>query len=192
MIIGLGQLAAQQSYNGTAKWGDVMTDRVPIVRDAVRQSQVSDYKMWEDMVNEPWKYGEDITEWLALNEKLITGPDADHVAAFWRFQMEHETAELTREQAPWRKAFKPIAKSVATKGAALWIRRDIQRIVARVKNGAVKMQSLVRGYQARCKNVHLDCYACLSHRISPLWTEVGWMCRDCAADGRPFTNMALR
>jgi hypothetical protein len=30
---------------------------------------------------------------------------------------------------------------------------------------------------------------CLSHRICPLKTAVGFMCRDCAADG-PFTDLA--
>lgn len=188
MIIGLGQLAVQQSYNGTAKWGDVMTDREIVHRDAICESDASDYEMWEDMANEPWKYGEDIVEWLALNEKLIAGPDAHRAAAFWRLQMEDEEAELTREQAHWRKVFNPIAKSVAMKAAVLWIKRDIKRMVARVRNGAVKMQSLVRGYQARCKNVHLDCCMCLSHRISPLKTGVGYMCRECAADG-PFADI---
>jgi hypothetical protein len=198
MIIGLGQLAVEQSYNGSAAWGDIMTDSLgKTERKPSRWGKAyNDYSLWEDMVNEPWKYGDDITEWLALNEKLITGSDADHVAAFWRFQMEREQAELAREQAPWRKAFKALARQAGVLGMKRWIDKDIKRIVAEVKAKAVKtkraatkMQALVRGYQARCKEVHQDCCMCLSHRISPLKTEVGYMCRDCAADG-PFTDLA--
>lgn len=190
MIIGLGQLAVEQSYNGTAKWGDIMTDRVFVQCDAIKRVANSVERLYQDMADEPGKYGDDIFGWSALT------PSRTFAEAYWSLRQEREQAEVTRAQAPWRKAFKLIARQAGALGMKRWIDKDIKRIVAEVKAKAVKtkisatkIQSLVRGYQARCKNVHLDCCMCLSHRICPLKTAVGFMCRDCAADG-PFTDLA--
>jgi hypothetical protein len=197
MIIGLGQLAVEQSYNGTAKWGDVMTDSVFVQRDAIKRVENSVERLYQDMADEPGKYGDDIFGWSALE------PNREFAESYWSLRQEREQDDETRanagniaEQNRWRKIYTKIAHQAGALGIKRWINLDIKRIKAEVKASiakknkdkankisATKLQALVRGYQARCKNVHLDCCMCLSHSISPLKTDVGYMCRACAVDG---------
>ena len=116
-----------------------------------------DFAVWKDMIEEPAKYGDDIIEWLALNDKLTRGSGRWRLGAFWA-QMEEVEAE--KEEA--REAFE-----------------EQQRKVKAV----TVIQAAVRGHQARSKQTFRDCCMCLSHRISPLVTDVGCMCRGCAEQG---------
>jgi hypothetical protein len=143
--------------------------------------------MWEDMVEEPWKYGDTIHEWTALDEKIKASPQSGRITAFWRAREEREMDVYRADQARWRKVFKPIAAAAANKAMVRWINRDIKAFIANIKKSVTMIQALVRGYQARCKDLHQDCCMCLSHRISPLKTAVGFMCRECGMDG-PYTD----
>lgn len=177
-------------------WGDMMTGMhagaawsnlpavVPTVPSAIR--------LYTDMADEPWKYGDDIISWLDMDEKLQGNPERD---AYWqdreareeaaRFEQECAEAAL---QKMWRYRFYPVMKEAAKVSAKRWVERDIKRHVQRIRGAAIKIQALVRGYQTRCKDAHQDCCMCLSHRISPLKTTVGYMCRDCAELG-PYEDL---
>jgi hypothetical protein len=138
------------------------------------------------MADEPWKYGED--SFASLEAELRAGPECAQVESYWQDRQVLQQAELARRQETLRKQYEPILKQVAKLAAKRWVERDIRRHVLRFKTAATKIQALVRGYQARCKNEHLDCCMCLSHRICPLKTEVGYMCRECAALG-PYEDL---
>jgi hypothetical protein len=180
MITGLGY--------PTAQWGDMMTGMYGNrSNSAVVPTVFSKIRLYTDMADEPWKYGDDILGWTDLDEELTGNPERD---AYWSDREAREQAELARkavlaeeERKMWMKAFESIAKQTAKAAAKRWVERDIKRIVLRFKTAATKIQALVRGYQARCKDAHQDCCMCLSHRICPLKTEVGYMCRDCAEMG---------
>ena len=64
-----------------------------------------DWRVWQDMVDEPQKYGTDIQEWFALDEAVRTGPKRWRVDAFWygkvREVEELEAAAATKIQALW-------------------------------------------------------------------------------------------
>ena len=191
-IIGLGQLAAQQSYNGSAAWGDVMTDNLPVYHasEAIRYCERSEYQVWEDLIDEPWKYGDDVCDWLDLDEKLSNGPAQVHMDSYWKLYKERlqevetrKDRDALKDRKMWQTKFNPIVKEVAKVCAKRWVTRDIKRHVLRFKGSATKIQTLVRGYQARCKDARQDCCMCLSHRISPLKTAKGYMCRDCGVMG---------
>jgi hypothetical protein len=178
-------------------WGDMMTGMYSNSRSiaAAGSSAFSKMRLYIDMADEPGKYGDDILEWLDLDEELRSGPERAEVEAYWRARDARAKEEVEREHkrevertAALRAAFLPIAKQVAVLAMKRWIDGDIKRIVARFKGSATKIQALVRGYQARCHNPHLDCCMCLSHRISPLKTTVGYMCRDCAEQG-PYEDL---
>lgn len=104
-----------------------------------------DFAVWRDMVEEPGKYGNDIVEWLDINDRLVYGPGRWRVAAFWTdledrlYQQQSETA-------------------------------------------VVKIQSLIRGHQARHRSAFRDCSRCLSHCISPIQAEEGMICYDCMTE----------
>ena len=169
-------------------WGDIMTGMRP-VRQAVVQTAYSPVALYADMADEPWKYGdEDMFEWLELDDKLCETPER---AAYWQDREAREQAEQAREEAKHtvdRKKLALLANQAAKVGMKRWVERDIRNIVKRFKGSATKIQALVRGYQTRCKNPHLDCCMCLSHRISPLKTDVGYMCRGCAELG-PYADL---
>lgn len=120
-----------------------------------------DFAVWKDMIEEPAKYGDDIVEWLELDAKLARGSGRWRLAAFW---LQQEAIEAEKEEQ--RKAWE-----------------DHQRKVKAV----TVIQAAVRGHQTRSKQTFRDCCMCLSHRISPLKTDVGMMCRGCAEQG-PYTD----
>lgn len=67
--------------------------------------------------------------------------------------------------------------------AAFWLAmQDKEDAVVR-EAAAVTIQAAVRGHQVRTAIRFHDCCMCLAHRICPLQTDVGMMCRACAAQG---------
>ena len=187
MIIGLGC--------PTAQWGDMMTGmyRNRSTNSGIASTQRDDVLLYADMADEPWKYGDaDMSDWLDLHEQLSGNPKRH---AYWQDREFLQQAEQERQQERYaielnnrRDYFRSVAKEAAKLAMKRWVERDIKLIVNRFKGAATKIQTLVRGYQTRCKDAHQDCCMCLSHRISPLKTEVGYMCRDCAELG-PYEDL---
>jgi hypothetical protein len=65
------------------------------------------WRVWQDMVEEPWKYGSDIGEWLEIDESLRRGPKRWRVDAYWNakvreMEAEEQEAAATKIQAAWR------------------------------------------------------------------------------------------
>jgi len=147
-----------------------------------------DFAIWKDMIEEPAKYGDDICEWLALNEKLTRGSGRWRLAAHWTELQAEEDAKAESLVAPWRALYSQVAKQAALAGERAWCRRDVKRYVARIRNAIVTIQAAVRGHQVRSKSQVLNCCMCLAHRVCPIQTEVGMMCRECQAQG-PYEDI---
>lgn len=188
-ITGLGNSAV-------TNWGDMMTGMRNNQSTGVGRTERNLVALYRDMADEPWKYSdEDMFAWLELDEKLRVGPQRTDVEAYWADREALQQDEQARmeeryraEKDALREEFRLVAKEAAKIAMKRWVENDIRRIVKRFKGSAIKIQSLVRGYQTRCNNPHLDCCMCLSHRISPVKTEVGFMCRDCATMG-PYEDL---
>lgn len=73
---------------------------VPLTEDELN------WRVWKDMVEEPWKYGSDIGEWIELDEEVRRGPKRWRADAVWwekvREIQEQEAAAATKIQALWR------------------------------------------------------------------------------------------
>jgi hypothetical protein len=168
-------------------WYELMTGDVaqPRIVETPRQRTEFeiDFAIWKDMMDEPSKYGDDIIEWLELNEKLSNGAGRWRIGAYWYAIEAVKEQEETKARAEWRSIFTPIAKQAAHECGRRWIARDIKALKRRVYLATTAFQALVRGHQARTKMQFRDCCMCLSHRICPLQTDVGMMCRECAAQG---------
>jgi hypothetical protein len=121
-----------------------------------------DFALWRDMVDEPAKYGDDIIEWLALDEALSKGEGRWRLGAYWH---EKDAQEAEAEKA-----------------------RQANEVFQKRMEAATVIAAAVRGYQTRNSQPFLDCCMCLSHCISPLKTDVGMMCRACAEQG-PYTDL---
>lgn len=161
----------------------------PSLSEAKTQSDL-DWAVWKDMVEDPAKYGDDIVEWLELDEKLRAGPKRWRVAAYWLCKEQEAVEEQKRKEeaiealrTPYKALYSQIAKQAAAKGMQRWLNGDIQRFLARIHGAATTIQAAVRGYQARSRMTFLNCCMCLSHRICPLETQVGMICRECGAQG---------
>jgi hypothetical protein len=161
---------------------------VPVVVRRPRTEFDVDFAIWKDMIEEPAKYGDDICEWLALDEKLRNGSGRWRLAAYWTQAQAEEDAKAEALVAPWKKLYSQCAAEAAVAGERAWIRRDIKRIVDRVRNAVVTIQAAVRGHLARNKQPFRDCCMCLSHRTCPLKTDVGMMCRACGEQG-PYEDI---
>jgi hypothetical protein len=154
---------------------------------ALPQSNL-DMRVWRDMVEEPEKYGEDIAEWLELDAKLRNSSGHWRVEAYWlEKEAELEKAEADA-QIQWRAIYSVAARQASAAGMKAWVTRDIKRHVARFKKAVCSIQSAVRGHQMRTRANYLDCCMCLTHRICPLQTDVGMMCRECAEQG-PYEDI---
>lgn len=135
----------------------------------------SNWELWKDMVEEPWKYGESIVDWLDLDEEIRAGPNAWRVDRYWQ---ETQREEDLKDQI-WRTIYSEIAKEVARAGFVRLCIKGAARRDAAVR----RIQPVVRGHQARTKLPFRDCCMCLAHRTSPIRTDVGWMCHACAEQG---------
>jgi hypothetical protein len=64
------------------------------------------WRVWKDMVEEPWKYGSDIGEWLEIDQTVRTGPKRWRAAAVWweavRELEQQESTAAAKIQALWR------------------------------------------------------------------------------------------
>jgi hypothetical protein len=148
----------------------------------------NDFALWREMIEEPAKFGDDIVEWLALDAKLSQGAGRWRLGAYWtQRQLDEDTAEAAL-MAPWRSLYSRLAKEAAYTGERRWVQRDIKRIVNRIRNAVLTIQAAARGHLVRSRMPFRDCCMCLSHRICPLKTSVGMMCRACAEQG-PYVDI---
>lgn len=107
--------------------------------------------------------------------------DSDMMEEPWKYGLDIPEAVVAEHD--HHAVFGPIAIEAAKVCGKRRVTRDIRNHVLRIRNAVVTIQKTVRGYQARCKNPHLDCCMCLSHCLSPLKTSEGYMCRDCGNMG---------
>ena len=148
-----------------------------------RTSEEVDWNLWQDMVEDPAKYGDDIVEWLELDEKLRAGPKRWRVAAYWLCKEQEKVAKEEALRAPYKELYSEIAKEAAAKGMQQWLRRDVARFTTRLRNAVVTIQAAVRGHLVRSNSPFLNCCMCLAHTVCPLETDHGMMCRACAEQG---------
>lgn len=139
-------------------WGDIaMNYTQPLLNEVPLKVVDVEYELYCDMVAEPWKYGDCIEDWLALDAKLR---NSEKVQAFWAEKAEKEAKELAEAQAVWRKAFKPIAKKCAEIGMSVSIWNYVLAYKARRNAAVIKIQALVRGRQARKRIPRIQCSYC--------------------------------
>lgn len=154
---------------GLVSWGDFAIGYSVDVRVETCQPvqpSSNDFLLWKDMVEEPWKYGDDIGDWLDLDAKLRVSAGRWRLDAYW--------TEVERRQ-NWDRL-----------ETMLWKAWD--DYLVRKEKKVVLIQALWRGHSARKQMVWKDCCMCLAHRISPIKTDVGFMCKECSRDG-PFADL---
>lgn len=164
-----GQTAAFVEEDGSLPWGDIMTGMryEPNLTIVTTVANMTD--LHKDFCDEPWKYGDEIlNHW----DNIVANPEMEQ---YWR-----DRDAMAMKPRP---NFSPIAKDCAKVCAKRWVERDIRKHVARITNAIVTIQKMYRGYRTRCNDPHKDCCMCLGHTFSPLKTDVGYMCRDCAELG---------
>lgn len=177
-------------------WFDIMAgngrtdDNAPMARKERSEFEIN-FAVWRDMIEEPEKYGDDICEWLELDQKLTTESGRWRLGAYWLRKEKEVEIQEEKQQKPWRDIYSAVAKQAAAVGMKRWLSRDVKMFVARIRNAAVTIQAAVRGHVARNKQPFRNCCMCLSHRTSPLVTDVGMMCRGCAEQGPYDEDMGV-
>lgn len=157
-ITSLGHPAVMNWGMDTRPWGDIaMNFTQPLLNEVPHKVVDVEYELYCDMVAEPWKYGDNIEDWIALDTKLR---NTEKVQAFWAEKAEREAKELAEAQAVWRKAFKPIAKKCAEIGMSVSIWNYVLAYKARRNAAAIKIQAVVRGRQARSRIPRIQCLYC--------------------------------
>jgi hypothetical protein len=159
-ITSLGHPAVINWDTDSRSWGDIVMNFTQPTPVEVHHKEVDvEYELYCDMVAEPWKYGDCIGDWLALDAKLR---NSEKVKAFWAEKAEKEAKELAQAQVVWRKAFKPIAKQCAERATTISIWKYVLAYKARRNTAVKKIQALVRGYQVRKSTRPKCCYCSAS------------------------------
>lgn len=103
-----------RNYKGDLRSAVAWVERVQTQRAArakpevVKREPLSEldltFNVWKDMVEEPWKYGDnDWEEWLEMDAQLWRSSKRWRLAAFWqKRQDENDLALVTRIQAAWK------------------------------------------------------------------------------------------
>lgn len=148
---------------GIVSWGDYAIGYVGVEEEVYSSPQPmnAEFSLWRDMAEEPSKYGDDIGDWLVLDDELRAGPGRWRVDAYWR--KEQQAVDWANLQHLLDMAW--------------------YRFLTRKERFVVRIQALWRGYSVRQRIPWRDCCMCLAHHISSIETEVGFMCRECAQDG---------
>ena len=135
-----------------------------------------DMNLLRDMVDEPWKYGDDIAQALELEEQLRQTPKAWRVHYMWvRKEHEERDAPASVIQTAY-KQYKINQKNTAR------LRAHCLRMTA-----ATKIQAAWRGFETRCEQRWTDCARCLCHCVS-YWMIGGpdGVCEDCFREVSPY------
>lgn len=149
---------------GIVSWGDYAegyaSGTVEVEYRSVQPVNVG-FAAWKDMADEPWKYGDDIEDWLDLDTELRNAPGRWRLDAYWL---------AVQQRQDWERLLG-------------MLRRAWNDYLSRKDRMATRIQAVVRGHLARNKILWRDCCMCLAHHVSPIKTDVGFMCKKCSEDG---------
>lgn len=148
---------------GFVSWGDYVEGYMyePDPELVYTEKQYTGFHVWKDMADEPWKYGGDMQVWLDLDDELKQAPGHWRLEGYWT-EREIEISWIRLEELLWK----------------AW-----DECQARRGNAAARIQALWRGHMVRNQTCWRDCCMCLAHHVSPIYTNVGYMCSECSSDG---------
>lgn len=155
--------AGTQTGVGIVSWGDYAEglDAVYEPEPVYVEKQYTGFNVWKDMADEPWKYGNDMQVWLDLDDELRQAP------GHWRLEGYWTQKEIVMN---WKQLEELLWKA--------WQECEVRR-----EKAATRIQALWRGHMDRNRTPWRDCCMCLAHHVSPIHTDVGYMCSDCSSDG---------
>lgn len=136
-----------------------------------------DFRVWKDMIEEPWKYGDDIVEWLELDAKVCAGPKRWRTGAFWQ---EKEDEYVAKE---WGRVQDLLAKAALQQQQ--WHEEALAVAEARRNHLATRIQALWRGYSTRCRQSWRDCSQCLTHGTCVESVNGEPACHECYDESTP-------
>jgi hypothetical protein len=140
-------------------------------------------RVWKDMIENPCMYGDDIVEWLDLNEQVMRGPKRWRAGAYWQKRQDEEDAK------EWKRVLGLLAKAAAQQEQ--W--REEARIakIAEANALATRIQAAWRGYSTRVKQVWRDCAHCLKHGICVETIGEEHVCRCCWGEANPVEDTVV-
>lgn len=160
------------------------------------QEPISDdernWRVWHDMVEEPYKYGSDIGEWISLDEEVRRGPKRWRVDAYWNGKVRDiqvkEAEAVTKIQALWRgiQARQHFACGTCDATPLLSAEWDDKTPgLCLTCAAATKIQAAWRGHNLRyVMGPRFTCSRCLKHGVCPTEGEdrSTWFCAECTGD----------
>jgi hypothetical protein len=151
------------------------------------------------MHEEPYKYGDDIVEWLALDEEVMQGSKRCRTGVVWQKREDEQNAKewvrvlgllaaAAAHQEQWRQEAFARKNEAATAIQAAWrtyALRCWEEAIAQENSLATRIQALWRGYSTRVRQTWRDCAKCLKHGICVETLDDEHVCRCCWGEAHP-------
>jgi hypothetical protein len=153
-----------------AEYQDLASQRIVV---ETPDSDELDFRLWQDMIENPCMYGDDIVEWLELNEAVLRGPKRWRVGAYWARKQDEENAKA------WQRVLGLLARAGAQQQQ--W-REEAENAMA------TRIQAAWRGYSTRVRQTWRDCAKCLAHGICVEQVEGEHVCRCCWGEANPVED----
>jgi hypothetical protein len=160
------------------------------------------FRVWKDMIEEPCKYGDDIVEWLELDEAVMRGPKRWRAGAYWQKREDEYNAKewqrvlgllakAAEQQQIWREEALARKTAAAARIQAAWRAYAVrcwEQAIVRENALATRIQALWRGYSTRVRQTWRDCAKCLKHGICVETLGDEHVCRCCWGEANPVED----
>ena len=134
------------------------------------------FRVWKDMIENPCMYGDDIVEWLKLDEEVMRGPKRWRAGAYLQAREDEQNAK------EWQRVLGLLAKAAA---------QQEQWREEKENASATRIQAAWRGYSTRAKQVWRDCAKCLTHGICVEMIGEDHVCRCCWGEANPVEDTVV-
>lgn len=154
--------------------------RIPV---DMPDSDEVDFRVWKDMIENPCQYGDDIVEWLELDEAVCAGPKRWRAGAFWQRREDEENARQ------WARVLGLLAKAALQEQQ--WREEALAAAFAHQNVLATRIQAAWRGHAERTRQTWRDCALCLKHGTCVEQVDGLHVCRCCWGEANLVEDIAV-
>lgn len=179
-------------------WYDIMVAAEETENDRVKQMSAAEWKQEGKKIMREWSGDlrhclNHLTRMDTMRRNVATQTEAPRTVpeqmsstqldfAVWRDMVE-SPGKYGKDIVEWLEINDRLMSSPsAWRVAAFWTQLEDRLQEEQQQAAVMKIQALVRGHLVRSRAQFRDCCMCLKHCVSPVKTDIGMVCRQCAVE----------